>query len=83
LSDVETLNRLRWKCRRGMLELDLLLLGFVENGLDTLDQDEPPVFERLLEMSDQVLQGWLLGDVVPTEKQMVSVIRKIRTAAWH
>ncbi|MDJ0806588.1 MAG: succinate dehydrogenase assembly factor 2, partial [Gammaproteobacteria bacterium] len=37
MNDDAELNRLRWQCRRGMLELDLLLLGFLETRYPRLD----------------------------------------------
>jgi len=43
------LNRLRWHCRRGMLELDLLLEGFLDEGYTDLDDDGRRLFARLLD----------------------------------
>jgi antitoxin CptB len=40
-------DRLRWCCRRGMLELDLLLNTFLENGLEDMDEHERSIFQRL------------------------------------
>jgi antitoxin CptB len=77
-NDVET-KRIRWQCRRGMLELDLLLTDFLETGYPTLDPSARQAFCRLLEQSDQTLQRWLLGDgtnVVPELQQIVQVLRK-------
>ncbi len=55
------LNRLRWLCRRGMLELDAWLVLF----LDTRHADLPPPlqadFARLLDQDDMVLFDWLTG----------------------
>lgn len=62
-SNADVLNRLRWRCRRGMLELDLVLNRFLsENyaGLTVLQQQE---FEALLELEDQELWQMVRGDV--------------------
>jgi len=75
-------NRLRWQCRRGMLELDLLLLEFLENQYATLDADSQQAFVALLEYPDQVLQHWLIApdssdEVDPPVK---AIVKRIRTA---
>ena len=46
------LNRMRWRCRRGLLELDLLLGPFFEAMYLTLDADQQLSFQRLLEQED-------------------------------
>ncbi len=49
------LNRLRWKCRRGMLELDLLLAQFLDSGIDQLTDGQLHAFSQLLDLEDQEL----------------------------
>ena len=73
-------NRLRWRCRRGLLELDLILQGFLESGWEDLDADQRAVFARLLEESDQELQGWLLGRTQPLDPDLKAMVARIR--AW-
>ncbi len=65
------MSRLHWKCRRGMLELDLLLQGFLDNGYESLDAAGREAFERLLELPDQALFERLLGG----EGELVETIR--------
>lgn len=48
-------NRIRWKCRRGMLELDILLLDFFEKWFDQLTPQEKKLFDELLDQPDVVL----------------------------
>ncbi len=75
-------NRLRWGCRRGMLELDILLGGFVDkHGFDALSDDEKIVFQNLLLVSDQDLHGFFMGGVKPESEAIANVIEKIRRAA--
>ncbi len=69
-------NRLRWRCRRGMKELDLLL----ENYLDTLtNETDLLAFERLLECNDTDLYEWLTGRRVPAAADLASVVAGIRS----
>jgi antitoxin CptB len=72
-------NRIRWQCRRGMLELDLLLSEFLETAYPRLDPSIQQSFHRLLEQPDQTLQRWLLGDgshVASELQQIVQILRK-------
>lgn len=73
-------QRLRWQCRRGMLELDLLLNHFLDHGYGDLDQDAREAFERLLGMQDQILQDWLIGRAVPADTEMAALIPRIQRA---
>ncbi|MGQ9686820.1 MAG: FAD assembly factor SdhE [Thiobacillaceae bacterium] len=59
------MNRLRWHCRRGMLELDALLQSFVEDGYRDLDPSERQAFLRLLKRQDLELFEWLSGREEP------------------
>ncbi len=73
-------DRLRWRCRRGMLELDLMLNAFLDQGLEALNETEQEVFQRLLDYPDQTLLELLMVRMVPTDKESVHVIRKIRSS---
>lgn len=53
--------KLRWACRRGMLELDVLLAPFVEEGYDALSEQQKVDFERLLASDDPDLFAWFMG----------------------
>ena len=77
----ETMSRLRWRCRRGMLELDLLLQGFLESSFAGLDEEEQQLFIELLELSDQDLFENLMAIDEPERKEFSRVIAKIRHAA--
>ena len=71
------LHRLRWASRRGMLELDLVLLPFVENVYTTLSADDQQRFDDLLESEDTELFSWFLGKEVPeneNNKHIVNII---------
>jgi len=53
--------RLRWACRRGMLELDVLFMPFVDEAFDQLTEEQKSTFERLLECDDPDLFAWFMG----------------------
>jgi len=77
---VSELARMRWKCRRGMLELDLLLRDFLDNGYQELDAAGQQLFDRTLDYPDAVLLEWLLGRIRPTDKDVAQLVDKIRSA---
>ncbi len=58
LTEEEELNRLRWRSRRGMLELDLLLLPFFDEVYRDLEEDQQQLFQRLLEQDYPDLWLW-------------------------
>jgi antitoxin CptB len=63
--DADTLNRLRWRARRGLLENDLLLTRFLDRHGATLDAPQAGAFSRLLELPDNDLFDLLLGRAEP------------------
>lgn len=74
------LERLRWRCRRGMLELDLLLQQFIATGYPSLDREGRGAFDTILQLSDQQLFDYLLRGVVVEEEGISDVIEAIRRA---
>lgn len=73
--------RLRWQCRRGMRELDLMLRAFVDARYDTLDAEELVRLEQLLEYPDQLLLEILMGRQPPADPALAGLARAIREAA--
>jgi len=74
-------KRLYWACRRGMLELDMLLMPFLEEEYSKLDQQNQALFERLLECNDQELFNWLMGKEQSVDEQIQIMVEMIRTHA--
>jgi antitoxin CptB len=72
--------RLRWRCRRGMKELDLMLLAFMDNAYGRLATGEKADFARLLEAEDAELFDYLMGYSTPRDKELCHVIDKIRSS---
>jgi len=70
--------RLRWACRRGMLELDVLLMPFMDdNAYDALTEPQKLVFQRLLTCDDPDLFAWFMGHQECKDvelKQMIDLI---------
>ena len=71
-------RQLKWRCRRGMLELDLMLQPFVDYAYDTLSSSMKVKFIELLAESDQQLQRWLLGNEIPSDPKVHDLVLVIR-----
>lgn len=54
-------RQLQWQCRRGMLEIDLLLKRYLSESYLESDETERALFESLLSENDQQLFLWLTG----------------------
>lgn len=54
-------DRILWQCRRGLLELDLVLAGFVGENLEKLDRAGIAAFRKLLEYPDNDLLDLVMG----------------------
>ena len=74
----ESLSRLRWSCRRGMLELDVLLGHFLEEAYSDLTSEHQVLFVKLLECNDQDLFDWLTAKKPAAEKDIAFMVEKIR-----
>lgn len=70
-------NRLKWACRRGMLELDVLFLPFVEEAFSDLDDDKQETFERLLTCDDPDLFAWFMGHQKCEDPELAEMIKII------
>jgi len=77
-ADEPNTGRLRWRCRRGMLELDLLLEGFLDIQYPALAAADRQAFARMLEFPDQLLLEWLTGKIVPADAEMRRLVQAIR-----
>jgi len=74
-------RRLKWQCRRGMLELDHLLMPFLDNHFDNLSSKQQATFKQMLDTPDNLLLEILLGRTVPFDKEVANVAQQIREAA--
>lgn len=72
-------NRILWDCRRGMLELDIVLARFMEQHFDGLTAQEIEAFKGLLALPDPDLWGLIqAGKIREDEHEMAQVIRLLR-----
>jgi antitoxin CptB len=75
-------RRLRWRCRRGMKELDVLLERYAHTLKTCASAAECALFARLLELPDPELAGYLLGGQPPQDREFAGLVRRIACGAY-
>jgi antitoxin CptB len=73
-TDVE-LGKLQWRCRRGMKELDFLLLRYLRERHPDAASDERAAFAEFLELPDPDIASYLLAGDVPTDSRHAALCR--------
>ena len=71
-------DRMRWRCRRGMLELDLVLNRFVESRFDGLTSDQRGALTRLLDLPDNDLWDMIMGRAETNDPGCAEIVRLLR-----
>lgn len=74
----EELRRLRWRCRRGMLELDLVLQDFLDRQYAMLSANERAAFQRLLSLPDTALISYVHGTEEADSEELKNIVNKLR-----
>ncbi len=77
---MKNLERVRWRTRRGLLELDIVLDRFVESNYTHLNAKERQAFEALLEMPDNTLWDMIAGRNESAHGDLQALLEKIRAA---
>jgi antitoxin CptB len=76
--DDTELRKLRWRCRRGMRELDQLLERWLDLAWRQSSVEERAVFLRLLDSEDDRLWRWFLGHEVAPDAELQGLVIRIR-----
>jgi antitoxin CptB len=73
----EELRKLEWRCRRGMKELDILLVRYVREHLPAASTDERAAFAEFLELPDPDIARYLLAGDVPDDPRHAALCRAL------
>ena len=79
LSPIEK-SRLKWACRRGMLELDVIFMPFFEHEFDSLSDDELAVLVQILDLPDQEFLALVNQKESTNNPAFIPLLHKIRQA---
>lgn len=74
-------KRIAWHCRRGMLELDVILARFMQDKFGSLDVQQQQQFEALIACEDQDLFAWLMGHGAPDDESLLQIVQLVRGGA--
>lgn len=72
------LNRVFWHSRRGMLELDMLLVPFAKYSYPQLTAEQQGVYQALLACEDTDLLHWLTGQGAPEDEALMQMVNLVR-----
>lgn len=77
MTDDADLKRIRWRCRRGMKELDTLMLRYLDQAWATDSEQQRGVFLRLLDCEDDRLWRWTMGYETPDDAEVAALLQRI------
>jgi antitoxin CptB len=72
------MSRLRWLCRRGMKELDVVLTRYLDTRYAAASKAEQALFQQLLQMHDPDLYNLLLGRAGTDDPDLARFLRRLR-----
>ena len=78
--DRRRLERIRWRCRRGMLENDLLLARFLDASAGSLTEDDVAKLDTLLDMTDDALWELISGRSEAADPALRALVARLRAA---
>ena len=70
------INKTKWKCRRGLRELDLLFRKYSENSLESLSKEDFEMFNSILDIEDQALYDFIFKNEPLNSPEKESFILK-------
>jgi antitoxin CptB len=76
----DVLKRMQWRCRRGLLELDIFLQPFIARHYATLSEAELRVFDALLDLPDNTLWDMMSGRQAVGDAAQSALLEKIKSA---
>jgi antitoxin CptB len=71
------IGKLRWRCRRGMKELDVLLSRYLEEEYRDATPEHQQAFRQLLDSQDPLLYAYFLGREPPPDAVLSSLLERI------
>ena len=80
MDDRTEFNRLSWHSRRGMLEIDVMLMPFTRYQYLSLSANDQKAYRRLLDCEDQDIWEWLRGFRLPDDQDLARIVLLVRKA---
>ncbi len=74
---IQELGRLRWACRRGIRELDVLLTRYVDEHFERAPPAEQAAFRELLTQQNAVIYAYCLGQAAPPDEATRILVERV------
>lgn len=71
--------RIEWECRRGMRELDKMIMPFYQNHFDQLSEGEQTTFVEMLKYTDPELFRWFMNQEQPPTEALQAMVKLIQS----
>lgn len=71
---MQSISKLRWHCRRGMRELDILFLHYLDDHYQSADAPQQLAFEALIETADPIITDYIFNRKAPPTDAMTQVV---------
>jgi antitoxin CptB len=84
-TDTLTEGYFRWRCRRGMKELDFILNRYLDSQFDQMNDERKHLFDDMLAEEDMLLWYWLSGKSFPAGSTLRfnTLVEQICAAGYH
>lgn len=76
-SPADQYRRLAWQCRRGIKEVEVVLVPFFEQHFLNLSRDDQQRFERLLQEQDVDMFEWFTKRTLPEQPDLARIVKKV------
>ena len=76
--NITDIPRIHWACRRGMKEIDLLIMPFFQHCYEMLTDQQKQAFVQLLAYQDRQLFSWLMNQSQPDDQALLHIIQLIQ-----
>ena len=76
--DERRLARIRWRCRRGLLENDLILTRFLDARGPALTDEDLVMLDKLLDLADNELWDLIAGRAEPADSSVRPLVAELR-----
>jgi len=73
--------KLRWRCRRGIKEFDVLFERFLQQEYINLTEQQKSWFHRLLDEQDPIIMDWLINRSEPEDKGLKWIVERLQTCS--
>lgn len=71
------IRQMRWRCRRGILEVEMILQPYFERHALTLVTERKEIMDQLLACADTDLMAWFTGGQLPAEPELSAFVQEI------